>query len=172
MPAHEMPLQLEHGQAGEHAEHRRHVQQLLGSDGAGDGQREQRADEPAAVFHLGVVAARRWRSGRQREVHDRRWHQPVGQRGHEDREEVEEFQLPACQTISVVMSPKALQAPPALAATTRLMQARLTKRALPAPDREHHAGHDQRGGQVVEHRRQEESEVPVSQNSWRKLKRG
>ena len=34
--------------------------------------------------------------------------------------------LPACQTISVVMSPNGLNAPPAFAATTMLMQARAT----------------------------------------------
>jgi len=39
--------------------------------------------------------------------------------------------LPACHTISVVMSPNALHAPPALAATTRLIIARVMKRRLP-----------------------------------------
>ncbi|MNJ64413.1 hypothetical protein D3C77_603610 [compost metagenome] len=39
--------------------------------------------------------------------------------------------LPACHTIRVVMSPKGLKAPPALAATTMLMQARLMKRRSP-----------------------------------------
>jgi hypothetical protein len=34
------------------------------------------------------------------------------------------FNDPLCQTMSVVMSPKGLKAPPALAATTMLMQAR------------------------------------------------
>ena len=37
---------------------------------------------------------------------------------------------PKYHTIKVVMSPNALQAPPALAATTMLMKPRLTKRAL------------------------------------------
>ena len=41
--------------------------------------------------------------------------------------------LRACQTISVVMSPNALQAPPAFAATTRLMKASVTKRTLSRP---------------------------------------
>ncbi len=41
--------------------------------------------------------------------------------------------MPFCQTIRVVMSPKGLKAPPALAATTTLMQARLTNRALAPP---------------------------------------
>ena len=36
--------------------------------------------------------------------------------------------LPFCQTISVVMSPKGEKAPPALAATTMLMQPSATKR--------------------------------------------
>ena len=38
---------------------------------------------------------------------------------------------PRCQTISVVMSPNGLKAPPALAATTILMQAMPIKRGLP-----------------------------------------
>ena len=41
--------------------------------------------------------------------------------------------MPRCHTISVVMSPKGLNAPPALAATTMLMQPSEMKRALPAP---------------------------------------
>ena len=41
--------------------------------------------------------------------------------------------FPFCQTIRVVMSPKGEKAPPALAATTMLMQARTTKRRFPAP---------------------------------------
>ena len=40
---------------------------------------------------------------------------------------------PACQIISVVMSPKGLNTPPALAATTTLMQPRTTKRVLSPP---------------------------------------
>ncbi len=41
--------------------------------------------------------------------------------------------LPDCQTISVVMSPKGVNAPPAFAATTMLMQPSATKRALSRP---------------------------------------
>ncbi|MNY32294.1 hypothetical protein D3C86_1665010 [compost metagenome] len=40
---------------------------------------------------------------------------------------------PFCQTMRVVMSPKGLKAPPALAATTTLMQATATNLGLPAP---------------------------------------
>ena len=40
---------------------------------------------------------------------------------------------PLCQTIRVVISPKGLNAPPALAATTILMQASETKRGLSEP---------------------------------------
>ena len=41
--------------------------------------------------------------------------------------------IPFCHTINVVMSPNGLKAPPALAATTMLMQARLTNLGLPLP---------------------------------------
>src|SRR3954469_20281857 len=41
--------------------------------------------------------------------------------------------LPACQTMSVVMSPNGLNAPPALAATTILIQAGTTNAGLPRP---------------------------------------
>src|SRR5690349_15576361 len=41
--------------------------------------------------------------------------------------------LCACHTINVVMSPNALQAPPALAATTRLINESVAKRACPPP---------------------------------------
>ena len=41
--------------------------------------------------------------------------------------------IPFCHTISVVMSPKGLKAPPALAATTTLMHAITTKGRLAAP---------------------------------------
>src|SRR5699024_7191062 len=40
--------------------------------------------------------------------------------------------LPACQTIKVVMSPKGLKAPPALAATTILIQLMVIKRPCPS----------------------------------------
>ena len=54
--------------------------------------------------------------------------------GTNNLEEVEKLRARcACHTISVVMSPNALHAPPALAATTRLTQHNPTKRALPAP---------------------------------------
>ena len=41
--------------------------------------------------------------------------------------------MPRCQTIRVVMSPKGLKAPPALAPTTMLMQARATNFGLSPP---------------------------------------
>jgi hypothetical protein len=41
--------------------------------------------------------------------------------------------MPFCQTIRVVMSPKGLKDPPAFAATTMLMHARVTKRVLSPP---------------------------------------
>ena len=41
--------------------------------------------------------------------------------------------IPFCQTIKVVISPKGLNAPPALAATTILMQEREMKRGLSEP---------------------------------------
>jgi hypothetical protein len=41
--------------------------------------------------------------------------------------------LPFCHTISVVMSPKGVKAPPAFAATTTLMQARATNAGDFAP---------------------------------------
>jgi hypothetical protein len=49
------------------------------------------------------------------------------------RKKVWNGMMPFCQTISVVMSPKGLKAPPALAATTILMQPSTTKRGLSAP---------------------------------------
>src|SRR5215467_10393640 len=41
--------------------------------------------------------------------------------------------MPYCQTIRVVMSPKGLNAPPALAAITTLIQAAAMNRPLPVP---------------------------------------
>ena len=43
---------------------------------------------------------------------------------------------PFCHTIKVVMSPNGLNAPPAFAATTMLMQASATKRGASRPTRE------------------------------------
>ncbi len=66
--------------------------------------------------------------------------------------------MPFCQTISVVMSPKGLKAPPALAATTMLMQASATNSRLLVAHRHDHRAHQQGGGQVVSHRRDEEGQ--------------
>ena len=60
------------------------------------------------------------------ERHDRRRNQPVHQRRNEQREETREGHDAACHAMSVVMSPNGLKAPPALAATTTLMQATTT----------------------------------------------
>ena len=56
------------------------------------------------------------------------------------------------------MSPNGLNAPPAFAATTMLMQASATKRGASAPDRHDDGAHHQRGRQIVGDRREEEGE--------------
>ena len=51
------------------------------------------------------------------------------------------------------MSPKGLKAPPALAATTMLMQAAATNAGVASTHGHDDRAHDECGGQVVDHRR-------------------
>jgi hypothetical protein len=75
--------------------------------------------------------------------------------------------LCACHTIKVVMSPNALQAPPALAATTMLMKPRLTKRALPAPTASTTADMIRAVVRLSSTADRKNASTPVSQNSGR-----
>jgi len=75
--------------------------------------------------------------------------------------------LPACHTIKVVMSPNALHAPPALAATTRLMQAMATNFALPAPTASTTPDMINAVVRLSSTGERKNASVPVSQNSWR-----
>ena len=65
---------------------------------------------------------------------------------------------PFCQTISVVMSPNGLKAPPALAATTMLMQATATNFGLSCAHGDDDGAHHQGRGQVVRDRRDDEGQ--------------
>ena len=77
--------------------------------------------------------------------------------------------LCACHTISVVMSPNALQAPPALAATTRLSKARDTKRWFPCPTARMTAAMISAVVRLSRIAERKNATTPVIQNSWRKV---
>ena len=87
--------------------------------------------------------------------------------GTKRRKKSKKSTTPACQTISVVMSPNGLNAPPAFAATTMLMKAIATKRGLPPPTAITTAPMTSAVVRLSRHRREEEREQPVTQNSWR-----
>ena len=73
----------------------------------------------------------------------------------------------ACHTISVVMSPNADHAPPAFAATTRLMHARLTKRLLPPPTARMTPAMTSAVVRLSSTGDRKKPIRPVSQNNWR-----
>ena len=84
--------------------------------------------------------------------HGRRRHKPVDERWDEQQKNSPNFTTPFCQTMSVVISPNGLKAPPALAATTTLMQPKAMKRPLSAPIVMNDRTHDQSRREVIGHR--------------------
>ena len=78
--------------------------------------------------------------------------------------------MPRCHTISVVMSPNGLNAPPAFAATTMLTHARLMKRVLPLPTASTTAHITSAVVRLSMIGDRKKLMTPVIQNSWRYVK--
>ena len=81
---------------------------------------------------------------------------------------VQKSTIPFCQTIRVVMSPKGLKAPPALAATTMLTQAMVTNRVLEPPTASTTAHISRAVVRLSATGEMKKARIPVSQKSLRK----
>ena len=78
--------------------------------------------------------------------------------------------MPFCHTIRVVISPNGLNAPPAFAPTTMLIQARLTKRVLSPPTESTTAHISSAVVRLSAMGEMKNARKPVSQNNLRRLK--
>ena len=114
--------------------HRRQMQNAVHRDRGDDRQGKEQCDTAGADLQRNRLRLRRGPAARHGEMHDRRRHDEIHDRRHEQQEEITETRrVPFCHTIKVVMSPNGLNAPPAFAATTMLMQESATKRGASRP---------------------------------------
>ena len=90
--------------------------------------------------------------------------------GTNSTKKVQNSTMPFCHTIRVVMSPNGLNAPPALAPTTMLIQARVTKRVLSPPTASTTAHISSAVVRLSATGEMKKARMPVSQNSVRKPK--
>ena len=90
--------------------------------------------------------------------------------GRNSAKKVQKSTTPFCQTIRVVISPKGENAPPALAATTMLIQARVTKRLLSPPTDSTTAHMSSAVVRLSSTAERKNATTPVIQNSCRKDK--